>query len=66
MEVLLTRALDRGCSIRDVMKLTGHETPGMVMRYDDSRKDVGGQIASDLAEGTAPDTDPQPGESDDE
>lgn len=55
-----TEALDRGYSIRDVMKLTGHETPGMVMRYDDSRKDVGGQITSDLAEGTSPD-DPQTG-----
>lgn len=47
-----TEALDRGYSIRDVMKLTGHETPGMVMRYDDSRRDLGGQITTDLAAGT--------------
>lgn len=51
-----TEALDKGYSIRDVMQLTGHETPAMVMRYDDARRDVGGSISADLAEGTSPDS----------
>jgi integrase/recombinase XerC len=44
-----TAALDSGRDVRDVRRFTRHRSLEMVLRYDDMRRDVAGEIASDLA-----------------
>jgi len=42
-------ALDAGRDLRDVRRFTRHRSLEMVLRYDDMRRDVAGEIARDLA-----------------
>lgn len=44
-----TSALDAGRDLRDVRRFTRHRSLEMVLRYDDMRRDVAGEIARDLA-----------------
>jgi integrase/recombinase XerC len=44
-----TSALDAGRDVRDVRRFTRHRSLEMVLRYDDARRDVAGEIARDLA-----------------
>ncbi|HZW32116.1 MAG TPA: tyrosine-type recombinase/integrase [Isosphaeraceae bacterium] len=44
-----TSALDAGRDVRSVRKFTRHRSLEMVLRYDDQRRDVAGEIARDLA-----------------
>ena len=44
-----TSALDAGRDLRDVRRFTRHRSLEMVLRYDDMRRDVAGEIACDLA-----------------
>jgi integrase/recombinase XerC len=44
-----TSALDGGRDVREVRKFTRHRSLEMVLRYDDARRDVAGEIAKDLA-----------------
>jgi integrase/recombinase XerC len=44
-----TSALDSGRDVRQVRKFTRHRSLEMVLRYDDARRDVAGEIAKDLA-----------------
>jgi integrase/recombinase XerC len=44
-----TAALDAGRDVRDVRRFTRHRSLEMVLRYDDMRRDVAGEIARDLA-----------------
>lgn len=57
----ITMSLDAtGGRIREVMKFSGHRTPSMVMRYDDSRIDFTMQVAKALSEWEAiPDDKPE-------
>jgi integrase/recombinase XerC len=45
-----TLALDAGRDVREVRKFTRHRSLEMVLKYDDLRRDVGGEIARNLAE----------------
>ena len=45
-----TSALDAGRDLRDVRRFTRHRSLEMVLRYDDMRRDVAGEIARDLAD----------------
>jgi integrase/recombinase XerC len=45
-----TSALDAGRDVRDVRKFTRHRSLEMVLRYDDRRRDVAGEIARGLAD----------------
>jgi integrase/recombinase XerC len=45
-----TAALDSGRDVREVRKFTRHRSLEMVLRYDDQRRDVAGEIAQDLAD----------------
>jgi integrase/recombinase XerC len=44
----ITEALDRGRDVRDVAKFSRHKDVKTLLIYDDSRKDVGGEIAAML------------------
>ena len=44
-----TSALDVGRDLRDVRHFTRHRSPETVLRYDDVRRNVAGEIARDLA-----------------
>ena len=44
-----TSALDAGRDLRDVRRFTRHRSLEVVLRYDDMRRDVAGEIARDLA-----------------
>jgi integrase/recombinase XerC len=45
-----TSALDAGRDVREVRKFTRHRSLEMVLKYDDARHDVAGEIAKDLAD----------------
>jgi integrase/recombinase XerC len=45
----ITAALDNGRDVRDVRKFSRHTRLDTVLKYDDSRKDTRGDIASELA-----------------
>ena len=45
-----TSALDAGRDVREVRKFTRHRSLEMVLKYDDMRRDVAGEIARDLAD----------------
>jgi integrase len=45
-----TSALDDGRDVREVRKFTRHRSLEMVLKYDDQRRDVAGEIARDLAD----------------
>jgi integrase/recombinase XerC len=46
----ITRALDLGRDLRDVAKFSRHRDVRTLMIYDDSRRDVGGDIAKMLGD----------------
>lgn len=44
----ITEALDRGWDVREVQRFSRHRTVETVLRYDDNRQDIGGQISQSL------------------
>jgi integrase/recombinase XerC len=46
----ITAALDSGASIRDVQRFSRHADPRVVLRYDDNRQDIAGQLAARLSD----------------
>ncbi len=45
----ITAALDAGRDVREVLRFSRHKDPRTLMHYDDSRKDMGGEVAAIVA-----------------